>query len=47
MPLRDRVEAALRAELDEAAFAAAWREGEAMAADGGEPAVAYALGEET
>ena len=41
--LRDHVEAALRAELDEAAFTAAWHEGEEIAADGGERAVAYAL----
>jgi len=44
---RDRVEAALHAGLDDAVFTTAWREGESMAADGGERAVAYALDEGT
>jgi hypothetical protein len=40
----DRNVAAVRAQLDEAAFAAAWAEGRAMAADDWEQVVAYALG---
>ena len=43
VPLRDRVEKALRAELGEATFAALHIEGKAMIADGGEQIVAYAL----
>jgi predicted ATPase/DNA-binding SARP family transcriptional activator len=44
VPVRDRLDAVLRAEMEEAAFSAAWREGEVMGADGAERVVAYALG---
>jgi predicted ATPase len=43
VPLRDRVEATLSAELGEARFAALWSEGEALPADGVERVAAYAL----
>jgi hypothetical protein len=39
VPLRDRVEAALSAELGETKFAALWGEGEALAAEGAERVV--------
>jgi hypothetical protein len=42
-PRQARVVSALRAALSEAAFAAAWAEGEALAADGVEQVVTYAL----
>jgi tetratricopeptide (TPR) repeat protein len=45
VPLRARVEAATCGEMEEAAFSAAWRDGEAMAAGGSEQVPAYALGE--
>ena len=43
-PHQAHVVAALRAALGEAAYAAAWAEGEALVADGLERVVAYALG---
>jgi hypothetical protein len=42
---RERIEAAVRAQLDEAAFAAAWEEGRATALQDWDRAVAYALEE--
>jgi len=43
---RTSIVSAVRNQLDEEAFAAAWAEGQAMAAGDGARAVAYALGED-